>query len=247
MQKSIFHGLSTQHLDGDQINDMAPGLLDTGKVNYLVPMPAWKAALADIGIEKGKAYSEIEDLFIKDMKLTDLHAGHATVDISLEGILDGNGDKRLRTISAFGSVVSIGPIEETQIVIDGQDEAGDDIRRRVPKVNNVGEPVYTTISTPSGAASRWNILDAGVTVVDTYFVRVEPKTEEIGTAQTPTNAPTVPPWIWGGYSQPTRSNHPQGWVLADRQVTPLYAADGTIAGLWKVVDTYDYYYPSTPD
>ncbi len=248
MNENIHHGALPLLLEGQTVNDTDVGQLDTSSVQYLVNFSTWKADLAAVGVTKGAAYAAEVGLWVKDMSRK-REGDNALVDIALEGVLAGNGDKRQRRISAFGSVVSIGPIQDTQVIVEGQtDEAGDTVRRRVPKVNNLGEPVYVTISVPGGAAaSRWNINDAGITVIDTYYTTAAPDMTEVSTAITPPSAPDVPAYLWGSYGGDLRSNFPAGWVLSNREPEQLYGAVLGGAGLWRVTDTTDYYFAAVPD
>jgi len=105
-----------------------------------------------------------------------------------------------------------------------------------------GEPEYQTIVTPSGSAERWNINDPSVTVQDTYLSTAAPNMAQVGTGLTPINAPSVPSYIWGGYTAPKRANHPNGWVLDNRDPEEVIPSK-----IWRVTDTFTYYQPWEPD
>jgi hypothetical protein len=175
----------------------------------------------------------------------------ATVSIRAIGLLT-SGDKRRRTISFAGQRISVGPFE--QVILAWVDEesgeetngtAVDKVRRRVPKLDEDGEPVYESIITATGSKDRWNISEPILTLTDTWFATSAPAANIVGTAQTPSNAPTPPSNIWTGYTKPVRGNHPAGWVLDDRQTDELFLNGSD--GLWQVVDTYAYYQTIVPD
>ena len=157
--------------------------------------------------------------------------------------------RRLREISAYGQMVSVGPIEKVIIVeeeTEGIDpETGNPavVKRRVPKVDALGEVEYQNIVvTGSGTSKRWNINDPTVSVTDTYFVRTQPLTNVIGTALTPPTPPLPPPYKWTGYNEPLRGNAPSGWVLDDRRISVIIPNQ-----IWRVVDTFNFYQAAVPD
>lgn len=163
-----------------------------------------------------------------------------------------NGEKRKRFLSAAGQEVSVGPVEKVVLVWSNDETAEDpegggtvEAKRRIPKVDAEGEVQYKTIATPSGTNTRWNIRDSILVVRDRYFTTVQPQTNVIGTVIAPPDAPTPPPYIWGGYNEPMRARHPNGWLLDDRQVDRLFW-DGS-SGLWAVDDTFGFYYGTVPD
>jgi hypothetical protein len=165
------------------------------------------------------------------------------------------GERRRRTISAGQREVAVGPNELINLAwVDAEKgknpRTGLAIRvlRRVPSVDeDTGEVEYEDITTPSGLWDRWNIKEAILTVRDVYFVTTRPDTTVIGTAVAPPNAPTPPPYLWGDYESEKRANHPNGWVLEDRNVEELHGDPGGTAGLFQVTDTTSYYYPAIPD
>jgi len=246
----IIHGSLPLKIGSPEISDLPVGVLDTARVQCLTEYPDWKAQLALLGIVKGEEYASIPGMWVKEAKLKTIST-HAEIDITLDGILDGNGDKRQRRLSVFGSTISVGPLETVHIVTEeeGVDSADNPVttKRRVPALNSTGDIIYKTITTPAGGADRWNIFDPGVTVIDTYFQTAAPSMTTVGTAVTPTSAPTVSAWLWGSYTEPKRANFPSGWVLSNREPEQLYGSTLGGAGLWKIVDTYEYYYPSVPD
>jgi len=77
-------------------------------------------------------------------------------------------------------------------------------------------------------------------------VTTKPATNLAGTVLAPPNAPTPPPYIWGEYSEQMRGNHPNGWVLDDRQIDEIFRESDS-EGLWEVIDSHGYYYTQIPD
>lgn len=176
------------------------------------------------------------------------------LSISASGLI-AVGDRRRRTLSAGQREIAVGPKEKI-VLAWITDEKGEDpedsspldkVKRRVPKLDAAGEPVYEVLITPTGSNARWNIKDAVLTVRDTYFTTTRPDVSVIGTAIEPPNAPTPPPYIWGSYDGDMRANHPAGWVLEDRAVEELHGAPGAATGLFQVTDSTSYYYPALPD
>lgn len=239
--------------DSLSMEDGELGALDEATVDLLTAWPGYKAELTSVGITKNAlvTHPDIPGIFYcRKLRPKPEGSARAITTASLVGILaDEWEERRLREISAFGQQISVGPLEKIIIVTTAQ-ETGEDpedastvpARRRIPKLDAEGEVEYKTIVTPSGSAERWNVNDPGITVIDTYFQRTAPSTTVIGTALTPPSAPTPPAYLWGTYSQPMRSNHPNGWVLADRKISII------IPDLvWKVVDTFEYYQVALPD
>lgn len=225
--------------------------LDTVELDVLVaasPFSAWRAGAAAAGYTRGSGFPGWSGMFVQAMSAEQEGAAHALVTVSGFGLLTA-GEKRKRTTSCAGQVVAVGPIEKIVLVWDDAETAEDPEtattttgKRRIPKVDEDGEVVYKSITTPSGLAERWNINTAILNVTDTYFVTSAPATNTAGTAVTPPDAPTPPPYIWGGYAEPLRLNHPAGWVLDDRQVETIVPGQ-----LWRVTDTFAYYYTGQPD
>lgn len=225
--------------------------LDTVELDVLVnaaSFSAWRAGAAAAGYTRGAAFPGWSGMFVQAMAAEQEGAAHALVTVSGFGLLTA-GEKRKRTTSAAGQVVAVGPIEKIVLVWDDAETAEDPEtasattgKRRIPKVDEDGEVVYKSISTPSGLAERWNINTAILNVSDTYFVTSAPATNTVGTAVTPPDAPTPPPYLWSGYAEPLRLNHPAGWVLDDRQIETLVPGQ-----LWRVTDTFAYYYSGQPD
>lgn len=249
LQPSVFYGALPMLMDKPRYQHNGLGALDTGTVRALVNdgvSGGWKASLSSLGITEGSKYA---GLWVKSITRITL-GREVECDVQLEGVF--SGDKRQRVISAFGSTVSIGPIEQVILV---NDEVGEDpeeggtgmAKRRVPKVDGSGKVVNLNISTGTGQAERWNIFEPGVTVVDTYYQTSSPDTSANGAKLSPPSAPTAPAYQWGAYNRDMRKNHPSGWVLTAREAEQLYGAVSGGLGLWKVVDTYDYFFAARPE
>lgn len=226
--------------------------LDTLSVDYLIPcasFPAWKAAAATAGLTRGAVAPGWAGIYIRDMAAEQEGNAHALISVNGHGLLPSAGEKRKRIIGAAGQIIAVGPIEKI-IVVTNEDETGTDpdddstvpAKRRIPKVDDDGEVEYKTIVTPTGTAQRWNINQAFLTVSDVYFATSAPSTTTVGTAQTPPSAPTPPSYIWGSYGEVMRANHPSGWVLDDRQTEEIVPGQ-----LWRVTDSFGYYYAAQPD
>jgi hypothetical protein len=246
---SIFHGQLPLVLS--EIPREAPlGELDSLTVELLVARP-WRTTATAAGYGRNRKVAGYAAMWVSEREGEQDSAETDIVTIQCVGLIDA-GEKRKRTIGAYGRVVSIGPIEKVILVTNSEETAEDPVsgeeataKRRIPKVDEDGEVVYKLISTPSGYGDRWNINEPGVTVTDEYFVTTKPATNIIGTAQTPPNAPTPPAYLWSGYVEPMRLQHPNGWVLEDRQIETLFELGGE--GLYRVTDQYAYYHAAIPD
>lgn len=252
MNKEIIWGETPFELeDTFSLNDGELGTLDTATVDYLCAFPGYIDDLyINASIEKNELYPEHgTHLWVKNISVKKEGSARCTASLSLIGQAVGWNERRLRTISAFGEVVSIGPIEKI-IIVTTAAETGEDpetdaevpAKRRIPKLDDEGVVQYKTIVTPSGSQERWNINDPGIKLTDTYFVLEAPDTTVIGTAIIPPEAPSVPAYQWAGYTEPKRANHPAGWVLDDRQITIVIPDK-----CWQVQDTYAHYQIEVPD
>lgn len=247
----IFHGDLPLELEGLEESDAPIGELDSLSVELLVNWATRKAECTELGYTKGAVIEGYDSMFVEDIRYR--KSGQlCTAQIQGVGLLEA-GDKRRRRLSCAGQQISVGPIERVVLSwVDG--EKGEDdgvelekVKRRTPKLDEEGEVIYKSIVTPSGAFDRWNIAQAILTVQDTYFTTVKPDESIAGTANTPPNAPTPPPYIWETYGEPMRAQHPNGWVIDDRAVDPLFEPVGGGPGLWAVTDSWGYYYPALPD
>ena len=251
-ETTISYGLSNPVQIGparSAIGDLAE--LDTLALDYLIPcaeFAQWRVDALAAGLVRGGAFPEWEGMYIQALAAEQEGGTHAMVSATGFGLLSA-GEKRRRAIACAGQVIAVGPIEEVIVVWDEGETAEDpsdssstDGKRRIPKLDAYGEVVYKTIITPTGSAARWNINQAVLTVSDTYFATSAPATSASGTAVTPPSAPTPPAYLWGGYLEPMRANHPNGWVLDNRQI------DDVVPGfLWRVTDNFAYYHTQQPD
>ena len=235
--------------DSMTVTDGAGGEVDELKVDYLCTWPTYTDELAYAGIIKNDPFPDVDEFWVKGFSVKKEGSARCVVTVNSLGMIGGFVERRLRSISAFGQVVSIGPIEKIILVVtdgeagtDPETDTAADVRRRVPKLDSEGEPVYKTIVTPSGSAERWNINEAGIRVSDVYFSTTEPDMTVVKTAITPTDAPAVPADPWTGYQEPMRGNHPYGWILDDRGSEELIEGK-----LWRLSDTFGYYLEAVPD
>jgi hypothetical protein len=254
MNSELLYGSTATILEDTlTVTDGELGSLDEATVDLLTAWPGYKADLATVGLTKNalSTHPDIPGIFyVRNLRPKPEGSARAITTVSLIGIMAATWEeRRLREISAFGQTISVGPIEKIIIVTTAQ-ETGEDpdtagtvpARRRIPKLDSLGEVEYKTIVTPSGSAERWNVNDPSITLTDTYFVRTEPATDVIGQVISPVDPPTPPAYLWASYDQPKRANHPNGWVLGDRKISIIIPGE-----VWKVVDTIDYYQLAMPD
>ena len=104
----------------------------------------------------------------------------------------------------------------------------------------------SAISGIPGAAGavKAEVADRNIGVRDSYISLTEPDFADIGTTQTPPDAPTTPAFLWASLADAIVI-YPSGWVLEDRKSNPLVAEDGTRL-LWYVTDTYGYHHALKP-
>lgn len=221
VQSTIYHGPSTAFTRDPERRIHTPsGEVDRIEQDWDVPFSGYEAALTAQSVTIDAAYPGHTKMFVEGFSRVEQDGeSRGIVTVQVIGMLDATSDKRRRRMSAFGRIIAVGPIEEV-----------------------AGEPSFETIVTGTGSAERWNINDPSVAVVDTYLTTTAPNMTQIGTAQTPPSAPTVPTWKWGSYTQPLRYNDPNGWVLDGRDPEELIPS-----ALWRVTDTFVYYYNSEPD
>jgi hypothetical protein len=254
MEAFLQHGTLPLVIEGPVESEAEDGQLDSMQLTVLVNAAitgGWRAAIASAGYARKTKLADGHSMWVNSLQST-ANGPLAEVTVDAVGLL-ASTDKRRRMLGVAGREVAVGPNERVIIVEEGEgedpvDAATETIRRRVPKVNSLGEVVYQTIITPSGSATRWNVREAFLTVTDRYFTTTAPSTTVIGTAQTPSNAPTPPSNPWGSYAGDMRAIHPNGWVLDDRQVTILFSQTSpTAAALYEVTDVFGYYLPAIPD
>ena len=228
------------------------GTLDTDTIEVLCESAAWPNQMAELGYARYQKVPGAHAMFVEEFSRGSLAGNLVEVTARIVGLREP-GEKRKRIISAGSQQISIGPVEKT-IVAWVEGEIGDDdgtpveeVRRRVPKLDENGDPENILFVTPSGAADRWSIGEAILTVSDTYFVTTKPSTQQTQTELTPPNAPLVPPYNWSGYNEPLRGRHPNGWVLDNREIDELFPPVASTPGLYAIRDTYGFYYAATPD
>jgi hypothetical protein len=212
---NIFHGTVPMPIGPARENDAEEGALDTVTQDYLVAWPNWRSSLASQGVVKNAAFPGYSRMFVASFDVEQEDNARAIVSVRGTGLLSEEGDKRIREVSCQGRVVSIGPIGE--------------------------EGDYVDIGTPSGVANRWSINEPDLSVSDTYFTTEEPDQTQQGTSLAPISPPTPPDWLWAGWSEDMRFNHPNGWVLDQRQVTQIVPGM-----LWAVRDFFVYYQTGVP-
>lgn len=254
MLPTIHHGALPLIISGPDEVEADDGELDSLRLTVLLDTATdpWRTAAASAGYARKTKLTGYHSMWVRTLGKT--QTTDITTEVAVDAIgLIATGEKRRRTLGVAGSETSVGPTE--RIIIVTEEQTGEDpetstdgvaVKRRVPKLDSLGEVVLIDIVTPSGTAKRWLIKTPFLTVTDTYIVAgAAPSTTIIGTAQTPPTAPTAPTNPWAGYTGTLRGIHPTGWVLDDRNVTQLFV-DGA-DGLYQVTDTYGYYYAAIPD
>lgn len=247
VEAEIIYGDLPFITDGPELNETGLGELDGMTATALCHWNNWRAEMTSLGFTRhsqiGGSYGAL--MFVEG--LSPRKSG-SLAEVTVQGVgLIAGTDKRKRRISVAGQEISVGPIEKVVLVWDTNERGEDEgepverVKRRVTKLDDEGEPEYEVIVTPSGSFDRWDIGVAIVTVSDTYFTTTRPSTSVVGTANSPTSAPAVPPYPWTGYDQPMRARHPNGWVLDGRDIEDIFA------GLYAVTDTWGYYFAARPD
>ena len=235
--------------DSLRISDGDLGEIDELGVEYFCQWPGYRQELLELGIEKGRLFPGVAEFYVQGMQARREGFGRCIVSIVGLGMAGGFKERRKRTLSAFGQMISVGPIERV-ILVTQMDEVGRDaetgdpveVRRRETKLDAEGEPVYKPITTPSGVGERWNIAEAGIRLVDVYYTKTRPVMTAVKLPFVPPDAPAVPADPWVSYGEVMRFNHPNGWVLDDRQVDELIEGK-----LWRVTDTVGHYLQRVPD
>jgi hypothetical protein len=135
----------TPNLLEDTLNftDGELGVLDEATADFLTTWPDYKTELAAAGIAKNKriTHASIPGIFfLKSLRPQVEGSSRAITTLSMVGILaepwEEWQERRLREISAFGQVVSIGPVEKTILAIS-ETEKGEE-----PGVSGVLERVW---------------------------------------------------------------------------------------------------------
>lgn len=250
MEPSIFHGMLPFLIEGPIVSRGKKGVMDSFQATLLCS-ENWVAEAQALGYQVERKIPGFASLWVEQME--DEAEGPGVVRVSVRGSgIAGSGDKRVRRISAGGREWSIGPHEKVVLAWTNDEQGEDDgspveqVKRRVPKLDDDGDVVYKSIATPSGIGDRWTIKEAIVTVSDTYYTIFKPEVNMVGGIFTPPNPPTPPPYLWAGYNEAMRFRHPNGWVLDERSVEDEFVVNDSL-GLWRVTDTCGYYYPAAPD
>jgi hypothetical protein len=110
------------------------------------------------------------------------------------------------------------------------------------RYTTTGENI-TGIPGTSGAVKA-EVADRNIGIQDAYISETAPDLTQIGTAQTPPDAPSTPTFLWSSLTDAIVI-YPSGWVLEDRKAHPLTAEDGTIR-LYFVTDTYAFHHDLKP-
>lgn len=250
MIDSIFHGSLPFLVDGPVVSLGKRGVLDSFSA-AMICGDNWQGEALSLGYAVERKIPGYANLWVEEMEAEAEGPGLVRVSVRGSGIA-GAGDKRVRTMSARTREWSIGPYERVILAWSNEEQgedggdAVDQVKRRVPKLDGDGDVVYKTIGTPSGVGERWSIKEAIVQVSDTYYTTMKPSMSQVGQVAAPQNAPSPPPYIWGGYNEPLRFRHPNGWVLDDRQVEDIFYMNEGL-GLWRVTDLHGYYYGAVPD
>lgn len=252
MEPALFHGTLPFIMDPPAISRGGRGMLDSFRARLLCSGD-WENDARTLGFEIDRKLASSYGLWVRSLEPDHQAEDVVVVDVSGEG-LGAEGDRRQRKMKCGERQTSVGPNEKVLIVWSkeerGEDpktgEKKDKVPRRQGMLDDDGEPVLKDIVTASGTMKRWVVSEAEVNVIDTYFTTTKPAMDIVGTPFTPPNAPATPPFLWGGYEEPLRGQHPNGWILADRDVEEIfYYSDGT--GLWRVADTTTYRQQSFPD
>jgi hypothetical protein len=252
MQAVQFHGALPFIMDSIAISRGGAGMLDSFRARLLCGED-WEADARSLGYEIDRKLSTYPSLWIKSMEPQIEAEDVVVVDISGEGLATG-GDRRQRKMKCGEMQTSVGPNEKT-VIVWNKEERGEDpatgeklaeVPSRRPKLDGDGEVELKTISTPSGSMHQWLVSEGEVSVIDTYFTTTKPVMTGVSKPFTPPNAPSVPAYQWGGYSEAMRGRHPNGWVLADRDVDEIYYFSDTV-GLWRVSDTSVFRHAAFPE
>ena len=252
MEAALFHGSLPFIMDAPSVARGGRGMLDSFRARLLCTAD-WEADARTLGFEVDRKLTAFPSLWVKSLEPVSEAEDVVTVDVSGEGLATV-GDRRQRKMKCGSQETSVGPNEKI-IIVWVKDETGKDpetdetldkVPRRQPKLDSEGEPVLKSITTGSGTMKRWVISEAEVTLLDTWFTTTKPVMDIVGQAFAPDNPPEVPPYQWEDYSEPLRGRHPNGWVLADREVEEIFFYSDTI-GLWRVTDTVVFRQPAFPD
>ena len=251
MEAAIFHGGLPFVMDSVSVSRGGRGMLDSFRARMLCSED-WESDARSLGFEIDKKLSGYPSLWVKSLEPNSEAESVISVDVFGEG-LGTVGDRRQRKMQCGEQETSVGPTEKV-VVVWSKEERGEDpktggkidkVKKRQAELDEEGEVVYNVINTPSGNMNSWVVSEAEVSVVDTYYTTTKPVMNVVGTVVVPPNPPDVPAYQWGGYDKELRGRHPNGWVLADRDVDELFYYSDSI-GLWRVTDTTTFKHPAFP-
>lgn len=252
MDSTLFHGTLPFIMESPAVSRGGRGTLDSFRARLLCSAD-WQTEARALGFEIDKKLTGYHSLWVKSLEPENEAEIVVVVDVTGEG-LSATGDRRQRKMQCGEQQTSVGP-DEKIVIVWVSDETGKDpvtdeelpqVPRRVPKLDDEGEPVLKPIITPSGTFTRWLVSEAEVTLIDTYFTTTKPAMNGVGQVFSPPNPPAVPAYLWGGYTGTLRSRHPNGWILADRTGDEIYYVSDAI-GLWKVTDTVVFRQAAAPE
>lgn len=252
MESTIFHGSLPFIMDAIAVSRGGRGVLDAFRATLLCTAD-WEEDARTLGFEIDKKLTTYHSLWVKSLDPANEAEDVVTVLVTGEGLAN-SGDRRQRKMKCGERETSVGPNEKVVIAwipaeqgIDPEtDEALETVRRRQPKLDDEGEPVLKDIVTGSGTQKRWIVSESEVSVIDTYFTTEKPVMDVVGQVFSVPNPPDVPDYQWTDYGEPLRGRHPNGWVLADRDVDEIFYFSDTV-GLWRVTDTATYRQPAAPE
>lgn len=250
-EESIVYGAYPMKLAGERETLGALGQLDAAQLQIAVAWPTRISQVTTAGYAKHTKVTGYHSMWVEDIEFSRDGAQTGVADVALIGLIE-SGEKRRRTISNQGRQIAIGPFEKVILVTTTDETAEDpdagpvDAVRRIPKLDEDGDVVYKTITTPSGTGPRWNINQPLVAISDRYFTTTKPSQVLGGTALTPSNAPSITPVDWTTSGAELRFQHPNGWVLENRTIDELFRVSDS-DGLWAVQDDFAYYPTHLPD
>jgi hypothetical protein len=254
MEDVIFYGTLPFQQGRPKTSRGARGELDALTLEMVANPEDWEDQLAAEGIVEFEKLEGWHSMWVQTLAEEGETDAVTVVSISAVGLLKP-GEKRKRTIKVEGQEYSVGPTERTVIVtVDAEkkvDPATDAklpgiVRRRVPKLDSLGEVENLVYYTPAGSGPRWSIGYSSISVADRYFVTTKPSTTAPGNAMTPPNPPLVGFSSLSSYGSATRKNYPSGWILTSRSSEEI-ARVSDADGLWIVEDVFDFRPSSFPE
>lgn len=253
MEQVIFHGTLPFQQGRPKTSRGARGELDSLSLEMVADPDDWETQLAEDGLVEFEKIPGWHSMWIQSLSEEGETDAATIVSVSAVGLLKP-GEKRKRTIKCMGQEFSVGPTERTVIVtVDAEkkvDPATDAklpgiVRRRVPKLDSLGEVENVVYTTLAGSSTRVSVGYSGISVADRYFTTSKPSTIAAGTVLSPPNSPAVSS-APSSYGNPTRLHYPSGWILTSRNIDEIARASDT-DGLWAVEDVFDYRYAHLPE